>query len=239
MRVLGIDTSTRMGVIGYRADGETVFSEQLEIKPGGSEQLPALIKEAFARSGRQLREVDLITVGVGPGSYTGVRVGLAIGKGLAFGLGIPLVGVPTLAALAMNGRPEAALICPLAKSRWGEVYAGLYRRAQDWPVEVAPPAVWEISGLAAVLKEKGQPVLFLGEALDEAGPVLAAALEGAACFGRGPENIVDGAKLAALGEAKWEENQVNELDTVLPLYLRRTEAEVRWEERSCRADVQG
>lgn len=239
MRVLGIDTSTRMGVIGYRAEGETVFSERVEIKPGGSEQLPALIKEAFARAGRPLQEVDLITVGVGPGSYTGVRVGLAIGKGLAFGLGIPLVGVSTLAALAMNGRPEAELICPLAKSRRGEVYAGLYRKEQGWPVEVAPPAIWEVSRLAKVLQEKGQPVFFLGEAIEEAGPDLKAALREGAFFGHGPENSVDGGKLAALGERKWEKTRENELDTVLPLYLRRTEAEVRWEERGDRADVQG
>ncbi|NLY90969.1 MAG: tRNA (adenosine(37)-N6)-threonylcarbamoyltransferase complex dimerization subunit type 1 TsaB [Firmicutes bacterium] len=237
MRVLGIDTSARIGAVGYRAGGRTVFSEQLAIKPGGSEQIPVLIEEAFARTGHHLRELDLITVGVGPGSYTGVRVGLAIGKGLAFGLGLPLVGVPSLAALAMNGRSEAALICSLAKSRQGEVYAGLYRNTQGFPVEVAPPAIWEVPRLAAVLKEEGRPVLFLGEVLDEIGQDLAAALKEAASFGRGPENIVDGANLAALGEAKWERTQTNELDTVLPLYLRRTEAEVRWAERSCRADV--
>jgi len=237
--VLGIDTSARIGAVGYRAGGQTVFSEQLPIRPGGSEQLPALIREAFARTGRNLRELDLITVGVGPGSYTGVRVGLAIGKGLAFGLGVPLVGVSTLKALAMNRRSEAALICSLAKSRRGEVYAGLYRKERGFPVEVAPPAIWEVSRLAAVLKAKGRHVLFLGEALDEVEKDLAAALKEAASFGRGTENMVDGAHLAVLGQAKWENTQENELDTVLPLYLRRTEAEVRWEERSCRADVQG
>jgi tRNA threonylcarbamoyladenosine biosynthesis protein TsaB len=239
VRVLGIDTSARNGAVGYRDGARIIFAEQQKIRPGGSEQIPALIGEAFARAGRNLREIQLITVGVGPGSYTGVRVGLAIGKGLAFGLGVPLVGIPTLEALAMNGRSGAELICSVAKSRRGEVYAGLYRIKEGWPVEDAPPAIWEISRLAAALREKEEPLLLLGEGLDEAEDDLAATLKGKASFGRGAENMVDGAHLALLGQHKWEQTQTDELDTVLPLYLRRTEAEVRWEERSCRADVQG
>lgn len=221
-------------------DGEQViFSEQVTIRPGGSEQIPALIAEAFARTGRHLKEVELIAVGIGPGSYTGVRVGLAIAKGLAFGLNVPLVGVPTLEALALNGQPGAELLCPLAKSRKGEVYAGLYRQGQDGLEEVAPPAAETVPALAAALKEKGQPVLFLGEVLPEVEAELAFILKEKATFGRGAANLVDGARVAALGQARWIATQENQLDTVLPLYLRRTEAEVRWEERSGRADVPG
>lgn len=238
MRVLGIDTSAQSGAVGFLDGEQVVFSEQAKIKPGGSERIPALIAEALARTGREVRELELITVGVGPGSYTGVRVGLAIAKGLAFGLGIPLVGVPTLEALALNSTgPEH--ICALAKSRPGEVYAGLYRKRETNLTEISPPTIWSVSSLAAMLREKGEHILFLGEVSAEVKAELMTVLKTKAFFGTAAENAVDGARLAGWGREKWERTQKNELDTVLPLYLRRTEAEVRWEERSGRADVSG
>lgn len=239
MRVLGIDTSAQSGAVGMIEGEQVVFSERVLIRPGGSEQIPAIIAAALARSGRDVKELELIAVGIGPGSYTGVRVGLAIGKGLAFGLGVPLVGVPTFRALAMNGPATARLICTLARSRRGEVYAGLYRPDREGPAEVAPPAIWTVRELAVGLMSRGQPVLFLGEVLPEVEAELATILKEQAAFGRGTENVVDGAHVASLGQSQWLATGENQLDTVLPLYLRRTEAEVRWEERSCRADVPG
>ena len=239
MLVLGIDTSAQSGAVGMIDGEQVIFSEQMKIRPGGSEQIPALIAEAFARTGRDVKELELIAVGIGPGSYTGVRVGLAIAKGLAFGLGVPLVGIPTFGALALNGPADAKFICTLARSRKGEVYAGLYRQDVEGLEEVTPPTIWTVTELAADLKEKGQPVLFLGEVLAEIETELAMVLKEQASFGRGAENIVDGAHVASLGLAQWVATRENQLDTVLPLYLRRTEAEVRWEERSCRADVPG
>lgn len=238
MRVLGIDTSAPSGAVGFLDGEQVVFSEKARIKPGGSELIPALLAEALERTGRTVRELELITVGIGPGSYTGVRVGLAIGKGLAFGCGIPLVGVPTLEALAVNSS-GTGLICALAKSRPGEVYAGFYRRQSASLKEVSPPAIWTVSRLGTVLQEKGEGVLFLGEVSAEVKAELSTFLNATAAFGRETENLIDGAHLARLGREKWERTQTNELDTVLPLYLRRTEAEVRWEERSGRADVSG
>lgn len=237
--MLGIDTSAQSGAVGMIEGDQVVFSEQIKIRPGGSEQLPALLDEALARTGRDLKELELIAVGTGPGSYTGVRVGLAIAKGLAFGLGVPLVGVPSLYALALNGPADAKLICTLARSRKGEVYAGLYRRDPEGLKEVAPPAIWTVPELAAALQEKDEPVLFLGEVLAEDVAELARVLNERASFGHGAENVVDGACVARLGQAQWLATGENQLDTVLPLYLRRTEAEVRWEERSCRVDVSG
>ena len=237
--MLGIDTSAQSGAVGMIDGEQVVFSEQMKIRPGGSEQIPALIAETLDRTGRDVKELELITVGIGPGSYTGVRVGLAIAKGLAYGLGVPLVGVPTFNALALNGPADAKLICTLARSRKGEVYAALYRPDGGGMAEVIPPTIWTVPELAAALKEKGQPVLILGEVLAEVQAELAMVLKEQAAFGRGAENVVDGVHVARLGLSHWMATRENQLDTVLPLYLRRTEAEVRWEERGCRADVPG
>ncbi len=237
MRVLGIDTSSKTGAFGFIDGEQVVFTEQVKIRPGGSEKIPALLLEAFMDVGRKLDELELIAVGVGPGSYTGVRVGLAIAKGMAFGLRIPLVGVSTLQALATNIQKCSVLICPLAKSRKGEVYAGLYQKHEGFLEELAPPAIWKLEGLAVALQEKERPVIISGEDLEEEQAYLSSILKAQASYGIGKENLVDGARLARLGWVEWEKNKENQLYTALPLYLRRTEAEVRWEERSCRVDV--
>ena len=139
MRVLGIDTSAQSGAVGMIEGEQVVFSERVLIRPGGSEQIPAIIAAALARSGRDVKELELIAVGIGPGSYTGVRVGLAIGKGRPLAWR-PSGWGPHLRALAMNGRPR-----PGSSVHWrgpgGEVYAGLYRPDREGPAEVAPPAI--------------------------------------------------------------------------------------------------
>lgn len=236
MRVLGIDTATKTGAVGLLDGEEVVFAEQTIIRPGGSEKLPALLAEALRITGWRPEDLELIAVGVGPGSYTGVRVGLAIAKGLAFGLNLPLVGVSTLQALATNIRPTDQLICPLVKSRKGEVYAGLYQREEDNLVELASPAIWGLEELAFKLKVRGERIIFLGEELDEYQTYLADFFKAQALFGLEKENLVDGTEIARLGLVEWEKNKENQLYTALPLYLRRTEAEVRWEERGCRVD---
>ncbi len=236
MRVLGIDTATRIGSIGFIDGDQVVFDDQIKIKPGGAEKIPAVLDEAFRKSSRRLEELQLIAVGIGPGSYTGLRVGMAIAKGLAFGLGIPLVGIVTLEALAINLQQQEEIICPLLKSRKGEVYAGLYQQKVGLLKELLPPKIWEPEKLAELLRKKRKPVIFLGEGLEEYTDYFSNALENLARFGTGTENLVHGAELARLGQAEWEKNKENQLYTCLPLYLRRTEAEVRWEERSCRVD---
>ncbi len=233
MRVLGIDTATRIGSIGFIDGDQVVFDDQVKIKPGGAEKLPAVLNEAFNKTGRRLEELQLIAVGMGPGSYTGLRVGMAIAKGLAFGLGIPLVGIVTLEALAVNAQQQGALICPVLKSRKGEVYAGLYQKKAGFLEELLPPMIWEPEKLVDLLREKRKPVVFLGEGIEEHTDYFSSAMENFALFGTGVENLVHGAELARLGRAEWEKNKENQLYTCLPLYLRRTEAEVRWEERSC------
>ncbi|NLW55678.1 MAG: tRNA (adenosine(37)-N6)-threonylcarbamoyltransferase complex dimerization subunit type 1 TsaB [Firmicutes bacterium] len=232
MRVLGIDTATRTGALALLDGAQVIWAEQALIRPGGSEKLPALLAEAMEAAAVSPEELELIAVGVGPGSYTGVRVGLAIAKGLAFGLKVPLVGVSTLQALAANIKTDT-LVCPLVKSRKGEVYAGLYQWQGAQLVELAPPAIWGQEELASKLKAQGERIVFLGEELDEYYTYLAHYLKEQARFGQGKENLVDAAAVARLGLAEWEKNKENQLYTVLPLYLRRTEAEIRWAERGC------
>src|SRR5690554_825254 len=238
MRVIGIDTSTALGALGLIDGAHTLFDQSMSVRPGGAERFPVLIKKALTNIGLTPENLDLVVVGAGPGSYTGVRVGITIAKGMAFALGLPMVGVSTLYGLAANASGRPGLICPLLNSRRDEVYAALYFRRETTLTEVFPAGAWSVGELCAYLQDQmaSTPILFVGEAVVSARETISKALGAWAVFGEEQENLVNGTTLARLGLAKWERTNRNELYTCLPLYLKRTEAEVRLEERRGQGD---
>lgn len=233
MRVLGIDTALPFGAVGLSENGQILYEEKIPIRPGGGERIPALIAKALQTVGWRPEDLDLVVAGRGPGSYTGIRVGLAIGKGLAYSLGIPLTGVSTLLALAANYPDWAGLVCPVFDARRGMVYTALYSQDEqgNW-VELRPPELCLLAELTAGLKKKNAPLLFVGEGARLYREEITTTLGPAAVFQEGEEGEADrvnGGVLALLGLRRWQEKSENELYTCLPLYLQRTEAEIRWE----------
>lgn len=140
MKVLGLDTSTAWlsaAVLDdHRVAAECVreSARAHDRRPGRSnhaEVLIPLVEEALRRAGTDFSSLSLLGVAVGPGSFTGLRIGISTVKGLAYGSGTPVVGVRTLEAMAYGAPPGdgAGFVCPLMDARKGEVYAALYRRA--------------------------------------------------------------------------------------------------------------
>jgi tRNA threonylcarbamoyladenosine biosynthesis protein TsaB len=119
-----------------------------------SERLMPLIAELMAQVGLEAAQLDAVAVGAGPGSFTGLRIGLATAKGLAFAAGKPLWLVSSLAALAWAMRdaaPSGALLVPALDARRGEIYAGFYRLDGGVPRAVAPERVLPPESLAAAI----------------------------------------------------------------------------------------
>ncbi|NLW08835.1 MAG: tRNA (adenosine(37)-N6)-threonylcarbamoyltransferase complex dimerization subunit type 1 TsaB [Firmicutes bacterium] len=230
MRVLGLDTALPFGAVGLIDGGHLLYEEKIPIRPGGGERIPALIDKALRVVGWRPEYLDLVAVGRGPGSYTGIRVGLAIAKGLAYSLGIPLVGVSTLMALAANNPGWPGLVCPVLDARRGMVYTALYLRKEqgNW-VELRPAEICPLPELIAMLKKEKLPVLFLGDGARLYREEITTALGPAAVFrGEGETDQVSGGIVAFLGLLHRQERNEDELYTCLPLYLQRTEAEIRW-----------
>ena len=116
----------------------------------------------------------MVAVGQGPGSFTGLRIGLAVAKGLAWAAGKPLIGVPTLDTLAASP-PEASLpVCPVVDARKGQVYAALYQRDSTGRLKSLRPAgAFAPEDLARFI---GQPTIFVGDGARTWGSVLAETL---------------------------------------------------------------
>lgn len=153
MLVLGIETATWTAAVGVVRQGEVLSDERHEERSSHAVSLLPLIDRALHRAGVKIQDLDAIAVSVGPGSFTGLRIGLATAKGIHLALGTPLVAVPTLLAHARAIGLDGFTLAPWIDARKREVYAAAYRRDRDagW-VEVVPPAVLPPERAAAAVR---------------------------------------------------------------------------------------
>jgi tRNA threonylcarbamoyladenosine biosynthesis protein TsaB len=205
---------------------------------GHSVRLPAALLELLERAGRKLSDVGAYAVGIGPGSFTGLRIGLATWKGLAYAQRRPIAGASSLAALALAGAgaaPDGALLVPLLDAKKGEVYAGFYA-ARGGRVEAAAPeaALGPEALLARVaeLEATGSQVWVLGEGRRAFGDRLAAlrTLSGGEPTGAGPalETPTAAAVARLAAPALAEGFDAQKLFALEPHYVRASEAEVKF-----------
>lgn len=229
MRLLGIDTSTLnagVAVLLDEGDGDgdggcRIFERRRRVTTH-SEMLLMLVDEVLKEAQLAPKELDVVVCGRGPGSFTGLRIGLSTAKGLCFALGKPLVLISSLAALAARA-PRGARVCAALDAYRGEVYAGFFevrpegRVAAEGREEALGPAV-----LGERLKEKRRagPIALVGEGI----------LRYPELFGEGEVRDPDGAPrpgdLVRLGAIEAREGRVADLARSTPEYLRASEAEL-------------
>jgi tRNA threonylcarbamoyladenosine biosynthesis protein TsaB len=174
-----------------------------------------LIVEVMGRAGVGWNDVDRIAVGVGPGTFTGLRIGIATARGLAYATGIPLVGTSTLRSLALNLEGTVAAVLD---ARRGEVFAAVWR-APDEPV--LPPAALAPAKLAKAIEKLDEPVLAIGPGAIEFRQVLERA--GASI----PDDSSELHRVTAINHCRLaRELPAGPPDKVLPEYLRLPDAEI-------------
>jgi tRNA threonylcarbamoyladenosine biosynthesis protein TsaB len=152
VRILALETSSLRGSVALVEDGTLIRGIEHQRENAHGESMLPLIERAFADTGWRRGDVDRVAVGIGPGSFTGLRVGIALALGLSEGWDVPLVGVPSLQAIALAAPPErAGCRCVLLDARKGELFAAVY--APDGrelvPVQLVPVALAEVRRLAA------------------------------------------------------------------------------------------
>ena len=166
MRTLGIETSTSQTSVALLEGGQLVLTRAHTRPKQSAERLLPLIAELLAEAGWPRESLERIGVSVGPGSFTGLRVGLACAQGLSLGLGIPLVGVTSLQAMA-RAVPASipGLRCAILDARRGEVFAAAYE-AGPRAVQALPPAALPAVGAHASLsQELAAPIVWVGSGL--------------------------------------------------------------------------
>lgn len=223
---LGIDTANSPLAVAIVKDGQILAAEVTNIKVNHSAGVMPAIDQIFKKVNMSPKEIDAIAVSQGPGSYTGVRIGVTIAKTLSWTLQKPLVGVSSLQVLAANAVMYKGIICSLIDARRQNVYAAAY----DTSVEFAPiveDGHYSMIGLLDQLKGFDQPVLFVGHDVDNFWEMIQQELGENALRIPYTFDLPSAAQLIHLAEQQ-ELPSLDATHAFVPKYCRLAEAEANW-----------
>ena len=228
MKILGIDTSTMTGSIGLIEDDRPLGQYSLSIEVTHSERLMNAIDRLLEGVRVKLDAIDGFAVSIGPGSFTGLRIGLGTVKGLCMATGKHAVSVSTLEALASNMPFCSNLICPILDARKKEVYTALFKYSADGRIiRLTEDMVLSPELLVEQIQE---PVVFSGDGVYVYRDFLKKRLGGYAFFAPVNSILPSGLSVAGIGMDRLKRGETIK-DTEVPAYIRKSEAEVKLEIR--------
>lgn len=227
MKILGIDTSSAVASAAI-CDGDRLICEtSLNNKLTHSQTIMPIIDGVFKMSELKPADIDVFAVSVGPGSFTGLRIGVTTAKGLAHAVNKPVAGVNTLESMAYNLPFCGQIISPIMDARREQVYNAFYTFENGRIKELTPPRAISLEDCMEELAQMGEDVIFLGDGVPVFRDRIAQRLGKQASFA--PQNLNMQHAAAVCEAAKYKET-VNYAQLV-PMYLRKSQAEREREER--------
>jgi len=227
MLTLGIETSTPVTSLSFWSDRGRVAGTTVARERGHVELLMPAALQTAELAGVSLAQLTGVAVGLGPGLFTSLRVGVATAKTLAQVLQIPVAGISSLDVLAFNVRFTPKLICACVDARRGEVFAAFYRQAAHGVHRLTGLGAWEPKALAAEVIAREEEVLFVGNGAlayhDELGEIGEVA--------GGGTQYPRAEALCELAAPMFEQEETTPLALLEPLYVSRSDAEINWERR--------
>ncbi len=222
MKVLGVDTSGYANAIGV-IDGERILADfAFEARTDSLEKIVANIDFALEKANLTLDDIQGFGVGLGPGSWTGIRVGVTVSKILAYSTGKPVCGVPTLEVLAYNARNILAPICPVINAGTKNmVYAAFYRAKSGTVTKIGEYYVGDIQKLLEMVKE---PTVFIGSGAQAYSNLMGQTLGSLNIDIEAIEDVPKGSVVALLAAARFERGQSDNVLSLEPLYLKESTA---------------
>jgi tRNA threonylcarbamoyladenosine biosynthesis protein TsaB len=225
MLILAIDTSTKSASIALLRDSDILSEIFVNLDVNHSVVLLPALDYLLRLSRIEPRGIDLFACTIGPGSFTGLRVGASTIKGLALATGRPIAGVSTLEALAFNIIGSEISVCPMLDAKKDQVYTALYRTGRDYTLEkIESERVTDVRGFLQCIDEE---VIFVGDGAVKYAGLISEMLPGKSYFASGCHQHVRAAVVGLLGKKKYSEGDVLDSVTFAPAYLRVSEAEMR------------
>lgn len=163
MKILSLDSSATVATVALFEDDRLLSEFTINNGNTHSETLLPMVESLLKAYGVSVDSIDVFAATTGPGSFTGVRIGAATVKGLAFGTGKPCVEVSTLEAIAENLAVRDGLICPVMNARRSQVYTALFRAKGGVLTRLMPDSAISIEELDEMLSKYGEPVSFAGD----------------------------------------------------------------------------
>lgn len=225
MKVLALETSTMIGSIALSTPAELLAEYQLGIKTTYSDMLLPAIEHVLHTAHTPITELDAFAIAQGPGSFTALRIGMSVIKGLALTAQKPVIPVSTLDGLAHNMFASHLLICPLLDARRHEVYTAFYKSDGESLKRLSHDRAIRPE---ALMEEIDEDVIFLGDGATRYRDLIAQALPKKARFAPIPLNHPRASTVAQLAFQKGIQTSLTDIDTLTPLYGRPPEAEIKW-----------
>ena len=234
MSILAIDTSTQVSSVAVVSDGKLAAELTMQAKLTHSETLLPHIEEVLGMANQKKEELEGIAVSLGPGSFTGLRIGLATAKAMAYALQLPIVGVPTLRALAWHFPMEGFQLLPMIDAQKGNVYVERYMWEHGKLLKKTEVQVLPVEDVIRRTEELPGTVVLMGD-------VISKRIEGKQTL---PMHVMlaplhlrmpRAANVALCGLELLKEGKTGNVMDMEPVYIRRSEAEVLWEKRHGKA----
>lgn len=225
MLILAIDTSARTASIALLQEKEILSEITVNLGLNHSLVLLPALHDLCTLSRIEIGSIDLYACTIGPGSFTGLRVGTSTVKGLALATGKPVVGVSTLDALAFNLVGLNMMVCPMLDAKKNQVYTALYRNERENILEKKEHE--RITDVKDFLQYINDKTLFVGDGAMKYAKLISDALPGESFFASHAHQNVRAATVGLLGEKMYYEGNVLNPITFTPRYLRPSEAEMK------------
>lgn len=225
MKILAIEASSLVCSTAILTDDIITAEYTINNKVTHSQTLLPMIDEICKMTDTDVSEFDAIAVSGGPGSFTGLRIGSATAKGLAYALNVPVVNVPTLEAMAYNFYGTDKVICPIMDARRNQVYTGIYSFENNGLSIYLDSSAMDIMELIPKLQEIDKPVIFTGDGIPVFRDIIDKELKTPHEYGRAGFNRQRASSVALLGAELYKAGKTEKAEEHLPEYLRMSQAE--------------
>ena len=230
--ILAIDSSSLVASVSLVSQ-ETIIAEYtINLKKTHSQTLLPMIDEIFKMTGSNKKDIKAIAITSGPGSFTGLRIGAATAKGLALVLGIGIIPIKTIAAMAYNYNHCNKIICPIMDARRNQVYTGIYRCVDEKLETILDTCAISIEELIKRLEMINEEAIFIGDGIPVFKDIIDNQLKVSHIYAKQHMNRQRSATIGAMAWEKYKKGEIEEADLFSPDYLRLSQAERERMERA-------
>jgi len=225
MLTLAFDTSSKTAAVAILRDNVILYDAIINIDLNHSEVLLPAIEQACLQTKIRISEIDLFAFTIGPGSFTGLRIGASTLKGLMLATGKPAVGISSLAALALNAGISSKMICSVMDAGRGQVYIAYFRyKKYGLPEQIGMDEVIDPEKIA---HDSSQEIIFVGDGAIKYAGAISNNKDKKISIASELQQYIRASSVAILGMDKYNRNELLDAETFVPVYLRSVDARIK------------
>jgi tRNA threonylcarbamoyladenosine biosynthesis protein TsaB len=225
MFTLAFDTSSKTVAVALLRDNVIIYDAIINIDLNHSEVLLSAIDYACLQTRIKISEIDLFACIIGPGSFTGLRIGVSTLKGLMLATGKPAVGISSLAALALNVGKSSKIICSAMDAGRGQVYIAFYRYNENGLLDQI--GIDKAVDPLEIIHHTEQEIIFVGDGAIKYADIISNTKTNKINIASSAQQYIRASSVGILGREKYNRNELLNAETFVPLYLRSADARVK------------